>query len=68
MPRLGHPETMKIVVVPAGFLTRHVAGQETRRHGGIASPPKEPRGTYPLPARRTGPRRIVGILRPGSSR
>jgi hypothetical protein len=28
---------MKIVVVAAGFLARHVAGQETRRHRGIGN-------------------------------
>jgi hypothetical protein len=36
MPRFARPGTMKIVAVPAAFLARHVAGQETRRHGGIA--------------------------------
>ena len=48
MPRVGHPETMKIAVVPAGFLARHVAarsangsngaGQETRGHGRLGKP------------------------------
>jgi hypothetical protein len=33
MPGLGRPETIKMVVVAAGFPARHVAGLETRGHG-----------------------------------